>query len=105
MIGSTVLSLSPAFLPSGKVLQRQIKAWRTKVIVFVTDRDFPSINNISECEMGPSVMFLKVTNGLRSDCERQGHIGCRFVTRTASLNGKTALHAFRGLIGGSFLLP
>ena len=35
--------------------------------------DVPATNNISECEIRPSVVFRKVTNGFRSDWGAQIH--------------------------------
>lgn len=60
----------PAAHPAGANLQRQIKAWRTKVFVFMTNRDVPATNNISEREIRPSVVFRKVTGGFRSEWPR-----------------------------------
>ena len=37
-----------------------------KLFVFVTRRDVPPTNNISERRLRPSVIFRKVTNGFRS---------------------------------------
>jgi len=75
---------------------------RTKFFVFVTDRDVPSTNNVSEREIRPSVVFRKVTNGFRSDWGAQVHAGYRSVTGTARLKGQTALDAVRDLVSGSF---
>ena len=93
----------PAAHPAGKILQRQIKAWRTKFFVFLTDRDVPPTNNVSEREIRPSVVFRKVTNGFRSDWGAQIHAGYRSVTGTARLQGKTALDAVRDLVNGQFV--
>ncbi|MCC7167679.1 MAG: IS66 family transposase, partial [Rhodospirillales bacterium] len=92
----------PAAHPAGKTLQRQVKAWRTKFFVFLTDRDVPPTNNISEREIRPSVVFRKVTNGFRSDWGAQIHAGYRSVTGTARLKGQSALEAVRDLIDGQF---
>jgi len=92
----------PAAHPAGKVLQRQIKAWRTKFFVFLGDRDVPATNNISEREIRPSVVFRKVTNGFRSDWGAQIHAGYRSITGTARLKGQTAFDAVRALIDGKF---
>ena len=94
----------PAAHPAGKVLQRQVKAWRTKFFVFLADRRVPPTNNVSEREIRPSVVFRKVTNGFRSDWGAQVHAGYRSVTGTARLKGQTALDAVRDLIGGTFAL-
>ena len=58
---------APVAHPAGKTVLKQIKAWRTKFFVFMTDPDVPATNNISEREIRPSVIFRKVTNGFRSD--------------------------------------
>ena len=92
----------PAAHPAGKVLQRQIKAWRTKFFVFLSDREVPATNNISEREIRPSVVFRKVTNGFRSDWGAQIHAGYRSITGTARLKGQTAFDAVRALIDGKF---
>lgn len=92
----------PVAHPAGQVLNKQIKAWRTKFFVFLTDRDVPATNNISEREIRPSVVFRKVTNGFRSDWGAQIHAGYRSVTGTARLAGQPALQAIRDLIGRKF---
>jgi transposase len=96
--------LAPVAHPSGKVLLKQIKAWRTKFFVFLANRDVPATNNISEREIRPSVVFRKVTNDFRSEWGAQVHAGYRSVTGTARLNGKPALNAIRELIDGNFAL-
>ena len=98
------LVAAPVAHPAGKVLNKQIKAWRTKFFVFMTDRDVPATNNISEREIRPSVIFRKVTNGFRSDWGAQIHAGYRSVTGTARLSGKPALDAIRDLIAGTFVV-
>lgn len=82
---------------------QQIKAWRGKFFVFLTNRDVPATNNISEREIRPSVVFRKVTNGFRPDWGAQIHAGYRSVTRTARLSGKSALGAIRDLVDGNFV--
>ena len=94
----------PVAHPAGKVLLKQIKAWRTKFFVFMVNRDVPPTNNISEREIRPSVVFRKVTNGFRSDWGAQIHAGYRSVTGTARLKGKPAFEAIRDLIDGNFAL-
>jgi transposase len=96
------LVTQPVAHPAGQVLNNQIKAWRTKFFVFLTDREVPATNNISEREIRPSVVFRKVTNGFRSDWGAQIHAGYRSVTGTARLGGQPALQAIRDLIGGKF---
>lgn len=98
----TKLMRAPVAHPAGKVLLKQVKAWRGKFFVFLTNRDVPATNNISEREIRPSVVFRKVTNGFRSDWGAQIHAGYRSVTGTARLNGKSALAAIRDLVDGTF---
>lgn len=85
----------PAAHPAGRVLQEQIKAWRGKFFVFMTDRRVPATNNISEREIRPSVVFRKVTNGFRSDWGADVHAGYRSLTSTAKLNAQTAFDAIK----------
>ncbi len=94
----------PAAHPAGQVLQRQIKAWRTKFFVFLADRGVPPTNNISEREIRPSVVFRKVTNGFRSDWGAQIHAGYRSITGTARLKGQTAFAAVAAIIDGKFAI-
>jgi transposase len=75
---------APVAHPAGKALLKQVKAWRTKFFVFLTNRDVPATNNISEREIRSSVVFRKVTNGFRSDWGAQIHAGYRSVTGTAA---------------------
>ena len=90
----------PAAHPAGADLQRQIKAWRTKFFVFMTNRDVPATNNISEREIRPSVVFRKVTGGFRSDWGAKVHAGYRSITGTARLRGQAALETVRDFLDG-----
>lgn len=94
----------PASHPAGRDLQRQIKAWRNKFFVFMTDRRVPPTNNRSEQEIRPSVVFRKVTNGFRSQWGPAIHAGYRSVTGTARLYGTSAWNAIQDLISGTFTL-
>lgn len=89
---------TPAAHPDGRVLQAQMKAWRGKFFVFMTDRRVPATNNISEREIRPSVVFRKVTNGFRSDWGASVHAGYRSLTSTARLHAHTAIDAVRALV-------
>ena len=80
------------------MLQAQIKAWRTKFFVFMTDRRVPATNNISEREIRPSVVFRKVTNGFRSDWGAGVYAGYRSLTSTARLHAHTAIETVRALV-------
>lgn len=98
----TRLMRVPITHPAGKVLLKLIKAWRGKFFVFLTNRQVPATNNISEREIRPSVVFRKVTNGFRSDWGAQIHAGYRSVTGTARPSGQSALSAIRDLVEGKF---
>ena len=52
----TRLMRAPVAHPAGKILLRQIKAWSAKFFVFLTNRDVPATNNISEREIRSSVV-------------------------------------------------
>lgn len=91
----------PAAHPDGRVLQAQIKAWRTKFFVFMTDRRVPATNNVSEREIRPSVVFRKVTNGFRSDWGANVHAGYRSLTSTARLHAHTAIDTVRAFVSGN----
>lgn len=102
--GLDALLAIPAAHPAGRDLQRQIKAWRAKFFVFLTDRRVPPTNNRSEQEIRPSVVFRKVTNGFRSHWGPKIHAGYRSVTGTARLHGTSPWDAIQGLINGNFAL-
>lgn len=95
---------TPAEHPAGAILQRQVKAWRTKFFVFLKDRRVPPTNNGSEQEIRPTVTFRKVTNGFRSDWGGAVHAGYRSVTGTARLMGSTVFQAINDLVRGRFNL-
>ncbi len=50
---------------AGRELQAQVKAWRGKYFLFLTDRRVPATNNGSEREIRPSVVF-RPSSGARS---------------------------------------
>ena len=52
---------------AGRKLRKRIAANRAHLFVFITNRDVPYTNNVSERHLRPSVIFRKVTNGFR--CE------------------------------------
>lgn len=90
----------PAAHPAGRELQRQVKAWRTKFFLFLTDREVPPTNNVSEQQIRPSVVFRKVTNGFRAAWGAAVHAGYRSITGTARLKGTAALDAVRDFLCG-----
>lgn len=84
----------------GEKLRRRIGRCREHLRVFVTDREVPPTNNISERALRPSVVFRKVTNGFRSEWGAETYAAYRSVVSTAKTRGKTVLeavqHALRG---------
>ena len=84
----------------GEKLRRRIGRCREHLTVFVTDREVPPTNNISERALRPSVVFRKVTNGFRSEWGAETYAAFRSVVSTAKTRGKTVLdavqHALRG---------
>ena len=84
--------------PNGKAgleLKWAIAACRQKLFVFVTRRDVPATNNVSERALRPSVIFRKVTNGFRSAWGAEVYADIRSIVATGQLNGRSALTAIR----------
>ena len=76
-------------------LRRRIARDREHLFVFVTDRDVPATNNISERALRPSVIFRKVTNGFRSEWGADTYAAFRSVVSTAKANGRSVLNDLR----------
>ena len=66
---------------------------RQHLFVFVTDRNVPPTNNISERDLRPSVIFRKVTSGFRTEWGSETYAAFQTIASTAKLNGKTILNA------------
>lgn len=95
----------PPTCTAGRDLQAQVKAWRGKYFLFITDRRVPATNNISEREIRPSVVFRKVTGGFRSAWGAQIHAGYRTLTSTAKLEGQSAWQTISELTHKTLLRP
>ena len=92
--------------PDGEKLRRRIGRDRAHLFVFVTDRDVPATNNVSERNLRPSVIFRKVTNGFRAEWGAATYAACRSVVSTAKLNGNAVLNAIRdALSNGPIIAP
>ena len=76
-------------------LRRRIARNRGHLFVFVTDRDVPATNNVSERALRPSVIFRKVTNGFRSEWGADTYAAFRSVVSTAKANGRSVLNDLR----------
>ena len=89
---------------AGCKLRRGIEKCRDKLFVFVTRKDVPPTNNISERRLRPSVIFRKVTNGFRSAWGAQGYAAACSVIATGTLRGLTAFAAIRTCLAGGTVL-
>ncbi len=76
-------------------LRRRIARDREHLFVFVTHRDVPATNNVSERALRPSVIFRKVTNGVRSEWGADTYAAFRSVVSTAKANGRSVLNDLR----------
>jgi transposase len=70
----------------GRKLRKRMAANRAHLFVFVTNRDVPYTNNVSERHLRPSVIFRKVTNGFRCEWGAETYAAFRSVVGTAKLN-------------------
>lgn len=66
--------------------------------MFVTDRDVPPTNNVSERALRPSVVFRKVTNGFRSEWGAETYAAFRSVVSTTKAKGDRVLNAVRAAL-------
>jgi transposase len=89
---------------AGRKLRRGIEKCQDKLFVFVTRRDVPPTNNISERRLRPSVIFRKVTNGFRSAWGAKAYAAICSVIETGMLQGLTALEAIRTCLAGGSVL-
>ena len=92
-----VLGLEP-LTAEGVKLRGTMAAARGHLFVFVTRRDVPATNNVSERALRPSVIFRKVTNGFRSSWGAEAYADTCSVIATGLLNGQTALNSIRNAI-------
>jgi transposase len=79
----------------GRKLRKRIAANRAHLFVFVTNRDVPYTNNISERHLRPSVIFRKVTNGFRCEWGAETYAAFRSVVSTAKANRTSVLDVLR----------
>lgn len=89
---------------AGRKLRAGIERCKDKLFVFVTRRDVPPTNNVSERLLRPSVIFRKVTNGFRSIWGAAVYADICSVTATAALNDFHALDAIRTCLAGQSVL-
>jgi transposase len=79
----------------GRKLRKRIAANRTHLFVFMTNRDVPYTNNVSERHLRPSVIFRKVTNGFRCEWGAETYAAFRSVVSTAKANSASVLDTIR----------
>jgi transposase len=75
----------------GRKLHKRMLANRAHLFVFMTRRDVPYTNNVSERHLRPSVIFRKVTNGFRCEWGAETYAAFRSVVSTAKANGASVL--------------
>lgn len=80
---------------AGRKLRKRIAANRAHLFVFMTNRDVPYTNNVSERHLRPSVIFRKVTNGFRCEWGAETYAAFRSVVSTAKANGASVLDTVR----------
>ena len=74
------------------------------LFVFITRRDVPPTNNISEQRLRMSVIFRKVTGCFRSEWGAGLYADILSVTATAAINDQNALEAIRTCLKGKPVL-
>ena len=79
----------------GRKLRKRILANRAHLFVFMTRRDVPATNNVSERHIRPSVIFRKVTNGFRCEWGAETYAAFRSVVSTAKVNGVSVYDTIR----------
>ena len=99
-----ILAIRPA-TKAGKTLRKRLAKDRAHLFVFVTDREVPYTNNVSERNLRPSVVFRKVTNGFRSHWGAETYAAFRSVVSTAKANGRSCFSDLRDTLAPQPLLP
>jgi transposase len=85
-----MLDLEPTD-PEGRHLRAAIVVTASdKLLVFLTRRDVEATNNTSERALRPSVIFRKVTNGLRSNWGAKVYADLCSIVATGRLAGAIA---------------
>jgi transposase len=79
----------------GRKLRKRIAANRAHLFVFITNRDVPYTNHISERHLRPSVIIRKVTNGFRCEWGAETYAAFRSIVSTAKANHASVLEVLR----------
>jgi len=85
----------------GRKLRKRIAASRAHLFVFMTNRDVPYTNNVSERNLRPSVIFRKVTNGFRCEWGAETYAAFRSVVSTAKANRRSVLDDLRKVLAST----
>lgn len=96
-----------ALVPCGEAgakIKRRMMRIRAHLFVFVTNREVPATNNVSERALRPSVIFRKVTNGFRSNWGTELYAAIRSTLSTDQLNGFSALQSIRRVLAGQTVI-
>jgi transposase len=80
---------------AGHKLRKRILANRAHLFVFMSHRDVPATNNVSERHLRPSVIFRKVTNGFRCEWGAETYAAFRSVVSTAKANRASVYDTIR----------
>ncbi len=79
----------------GRKLRKRMLANRAHLFVFMTRRDVPFTNNVSERHLRPSVIFRKVTNCFRCEWAPETYAAFRSVVSTAKANRASVYDTIR----------
>ena len=79
----------------GRKLRKRMAANRAHLFVFITNRDVPYTNNVSERHLRPSVIFRKVTNGFRCEWGAETYAAFRSLVSTAKANRASVFDTIR----------
>ena len=86
---------------AGRKLRKRMLANRAHLFVFMTRRDVPYTNNISERHLLPSAIFRKVTNGFRCEWGAETYAAFRSVVSTAKANGASVYDTIRFVLSAT----
>jgi transposase len=86
---------------AGRKLRKRIAANRAYLFVFITNRDVPYTNNVSERHLRPSVIFRKVTNGFRCEWGAETYAAFRSLVSTAKANRASVLDVLRFVLAAN----
>jgi transposase len=86
---------------TGRKLRKRIAANRGHLFVFITNRDVPYTNNVSERHLRPSVIFRKVTNGFRCEWGAETYAAFRSLVSTAKTNRASVLDVLRFVLAAN----